>query len=152
LGAPVGTFRAAFSPDGTRLALPVDKTIKIWDVASGRELRTLEGHMGHVSALVFSPDGAHLASTSWDGTVTLWDLTGAEAPRVLKAAYLSGQVCLAISPDGKHLAAGDGAGQVTVWDLARGKEPTKLVAATSHPWQVISVDFSRDGKRLAAAV
>jgi tetratricopeptide (TPR) repeat protein len=64
----------AFSPDGSRLASACqDQTVKIWDVASAQELRTLKGHTNVVWSVAFSPDGSRLASASDDGTIKLWD-------------------------------------------------------------------------------
>jgi hypothetical protein len=68
-------YHPAFSPDGTLLAAVVEGTIRLWDVASGKELARFEGHESSISGLAFFPDGTKLASSSWDTTVLVWDLT-----------------------------------------------------------------------------
>ena len=49
-----------------------DKTIKLWNVKTGQEIRTLKGHDGYVYSVNFSPDGKTLVSGSWDSTIKLW--------------------------------------------------------------------------------
>ena len=72
----------ALSPDGKILASgSSDKTIKLWDVATGREIRTLSGHTHWVNSVAFSPDGKILASGSWDGRILLWDVEAALGKR-----------------------------------------------------------------------
>ena len=65
----------AFSPDGKRLATAsTDRTAKVWDAASGRELFTLRGHSLEVNAVAFSPDGLRLATASGDHTVQVYTI------------------------------------------------------------------------------
>jgi WD40 repeat protein len=101
-----GIHSIAFHPDGKQIASgSTDKTIKIWELSSGQELRTLTGHSDDVSSIAFSPDGNQLASGSKDKTVKLWQVdTGQEIrtfTEIEQPIY-----CLAFSPDGKTLAVG----------------------------------------------
>jgi WD40 repeat protein/tRNA A-37 threonylcarbamoyl transferase component Bud32/Tfp pilus assembly protein PilF len=147
-----GQTLAAFSPDGRTLATTgMSRVVKLYDVASWQELRTLEGHSGAVWALAYSSDGTRLATGSQDATAKLWEVaTGRELATF--DGGLGGTVrSVALSPDGARLAAalhvkGEGKSMVKVWELATGKEQITLEA---HRQYIECVAFSPDGHTMA---
>jgi WD40 repeat protein len=65
----------AFSPDGTRIVTASeDKTVRIWDAATGKEIAVLRGHEGYVQSAAFSPDGRRIITASSDRTARIWDV------------------------------------------------------------------------------
>jgi len=139
-------YSVAFSPDGKTLASGSwDETIKLWDTATGEELRTLTGHTSYVSSVAFSPDGKILASASGDGTVRLWDAaTGREIRRL--EGHWGWVFAIAFSPDGKTVASGGDDGLVLLWDVETGSEKGVL---EGHEGAVYGVAFSPSGDLLA---
>ena len=145
----------AFSRDGSYLASAArDKTVRIWDVATGELLDTLSGHGGHVYNAVFSPVDERLASASKDKTVRIWNWDTAERPRELEH---DGTVWLVVwSPDGRRLASAslkdsdDGTvGIVRIWNASGGEPVHNLVHPDAE--MVYSVAFSPDGACVASA-
>jgi WD40 repeat protein len=78
-GSTAQLWKAAWSPDGTRVAAAsADGTVYLWDAASGRQVLALRGHEDQVWALAFAPDGGSLLTGSWDKSARLWGRTPAE--------------------------------------------------------------------------
>jgi RNA polymerase sigma factor (sigma-70 family) len=147
-GGPIAT--AAYSPDSKILASGSwDWSIKLWDLATGKELHHLKGHRGWVWSVAFSPDGKTLASggDSRDRTIRIWDIsTGNELLRL--EGHQGSIVSVAFSPDGKTLASSGSDGTVRLWNPAAGQELRRLQGQGN---EVARICFSPDGKTLAGA-
>jgi len=112
----------AWSPDGQRLAsASYDKTVRLWEAASGKHLQTLEGHTDMVFSVAWSPDGQRLASASHDKTVRLWDAQTWKTLSIF-TDHSDGVMSVAWSKNGQRLASASMAGDSTVgiWYLATG--------------------------------
>jgi WD40 repeat protein len=141
--------RVAVSPDGTLVAGALDACageVKLWDVATGKEVAALAGGKRPPSALVFNADGKRLAAGGDEG-VHVWDVGTHKELTTLKAH--SGSVTvLTFSPDGKKVGAAGGT-QAKVWDVDTGKELASLLYPL-HDFGVPGLAFSRDLTTLAA--
>ncbi len=152
---PGGT-RILFSPDGkTVLAPHVEKSelgifyIGAWDAGTGEELGVLPatpadvGHSGMITSLAADWEGQVMASSSWDHSVILWDLTTRRLLRTLHGHR--GEVwCVAMSPQGDLVASGSKDGEVKVWPVAIPVESEGIAGR----WEPLS--FSRDSRYVGA--
>ncbi|MBC6477892.1 MAG: trypsin-like peptidase domain-containing protein [Hormoscilla sp. GM7CHS1pb] len=142
-------YSVAISPDGQLLASGSDdNTIKIWNLGSGRLLRTLTGHSGDVNSVgqAWGPDGQLLASGSGDRTIKIWNLGSGRLLRTL-TGHSRWVRSVAISPDGQLLASGSDDRTIKIWNLGSGR---LLRTLTGHSHWVNSVAISPDGQLLAS--
>ncbi|KAL2782847.1 hypothetical protein BJX66DRAFT_345468 [Aspergillus keveii] len=160
----------AFSPDGLTVAsASKDRTVRLWDAATGTQRQTLQGHKDSVTAVAFSPDGLMVASASDDKTVRLWDAATGNGLTVASASYdrtvrlwdaatgtqrqtLQGHkdpvTAVAFSPDGLMVASASDDKTVRLWDAATGSQRQTL---QGHGSWVKGVTFSPDGLTVASA-
>ena len=147
-----GIFGIEFSRDGRTLVTGnFNGTVKVWDTASGRVLRTLDGHTDVVYKGVLSPDEKVVASCSWDGKIKLWDLATGRELRML-TGHTDAIKAVAFSPDGKLLASVSNDGTLRLWDVLSGLERRSFVhtRSTEVDNSVYAVVFISHGKIVAA--
>jgi WD40 repeat protein len=144
----------AFSPDGKSILTgSFDKTLKLWETATGKEIRTFGGPSGHrdlVLSVAFSPDGHTFASGSADHTAKLWDTGEAASKTAIKnLAHANLVDAVAFNPAGTQLATGSHDGTVRIWDVAKGQQVRQIAAHTLPLMtQVYCVAWSPDGKQI----
>ena len=144
-----------FSSDGSRIVTAGDdKTVRIWDAATERQIAALNGHTDAVWSAAFSPDGKRIVTGSTDKTLRIWDAASGNQIRILSGH--EGTVwSVGFSPDGSRIVSGSADGTARVWDAASGKQIAVLRGQSAGANQqqeadfgIHSVSFSPDGKRI----
>jgi WD40 repeat protein len=149
-----GVTTVAFAPDGATLATGTGGpnghagAVRLWDVATGKEIRPFAAHPGGVTTIAVSRDGKLVATcSSSDKAVRLWDVASGRELRRLEG-HETGVDEVQFSPDGKLLASTAWDQPVFIWDVATGKV---VQALRDHATLGPHMRFSADGKMLATA-
>jgi WD40 repeat protein len=146
-GANSSSF-VALSQDGKLLAVVTEKSVCIWDLCSGILQRTLDNpEQKRIADAVFSLDNKLLASTSWDGTIQLWNVSSGRIVQVL-GNHFCALNHVVFSPDGKLLASTHKDGTVKLWNCDSGALVRTL---EGHTQWISSVVFLPGGKSVVSS-
>jgi len=137
----------AFSPNNNSiLSAGADRTLKLWDLDTGKKLKTFKYHDDEVNCCAFSPDGKYIVSGSQDETLRIWNADTCEETARLEGHQDAVNSC-AFSPDGTIIVSGSDDGSVIFWDTRTKQELEKIDISDA----VNSCTFSPDGNIVAAA-
>src|SRR5690606_15677517 len=142
---PGRVHAVAFSPDGKLLASTGNKCLRVHEIDTGRTVVNLRFNSTGW-AVIFTPDGQHLAYSTQSGPLTFLKLDDLSTTAELKQGRHCS--CLATSHDGSLLASGHGDGMIRLWELPEGTLRCEL---TGHEQGVNDIAFSRSGRTLASA-
>jgi WD40 repeat protein len=133
-----------FNRQGTRIVTSEGypkNVIRLWDTQTGKQIAVLKGHRNEAIPVVFSPDGARIASCSFDQTVRLWD--GKTGARIALLEGHNGRVRgVTFSPDSKRLVSASDDRTLRLWDAETGQVLAVLVG---HAGEVTRFAYSYDG-------
>lgn len=144
ISAEDGGGAAAFSSDGSRIAIGGTTEAHVLDAATGETVLTLEGHTAPVFNAAFDPTGEYLATNSIDGTTRIWSARDGDPVAVLEAA--GAPIGVEFSLDGRWLATSHADDRVRVWDVAGWQEHSALPNAGP-----LGVNWTPDGRIVVAA-
>jgi WD40 repeat protein len=143
---PGGVTSVAFTPDGQRIIASAGKTIRAWEVETGRPGIAFAGHEDVISQLALSPNGRWIVSGSDDNVLKVWDARSGRLVRhLIGPTYNS--ATLVISPDSSRIAAASYDETARIWDLATGQN---LITLRGHRTYVLGIAFSPDGRLVAS--
>ena len=135
---------ATFSPDGKAIATSShDKTIKLWNLQTGKEIHTYEGHSNIVTDVVFSPDGKFIMSTSSDNEARIWNV-GSGKPQDIIQCEMGELSLITYSPDGKYVAALSVMGKAKIWEV----ESMERICSFSIPERASSIVFNHNSDKV----
>jgi hypothetical protein len=137
-----------FTPDGLFLvSASDDNTLKLWDMDTGKEIRSFTGHQGWVRSCAVVPGGRAMVSASYDRTLKLWDIHSGKEIRTF-TGHKSPVVACTVTPDGRAMVSASEDQTLKLWDIQSGKE---IRTFTGHKSPVVACSVAPDGRAMVSA-
>jgi WD40 repeat protein len=148
VAAPWGIMAVSWSMDSRRLASAnwADKTVSVWDPATGKEVCPRLPHPDRLFSVAFHPDGRRVAATDFGGHLIVWDTASGKALFTRTGIEKRGST-LCWSPDGRRLATNAPGSAIKIWNADSGEVLARL---EGHAGEASAVRWSPDGRRLAS--
>ncbi len=153
LDGHAGGVQSIAVSDDTIVSGGRDGTIKLWNLDTGVERMTLEGH-GRVFSVAVSPEGSTVASAGRDGPIKVWNANTGREVMMMEAGLdpvANGGLPIAFTPDGQTLASSD-RGIIRLWDVITGEKRANLTLSSEAKCCVLSVTFVADGSRAVSKI
>jgi len=152
-----GIEKVAFLPDGKHvLTASNDQTVKLWDIASGKLLRSFVGHKSWITAMDITPDGKYVITGSRDKQMIMYDLSTGKAIKTFDSFEKGkehGISAIKIFPDGKTFLAGSAnCNVVQRFDIATGQVLFTMKKMHNEGQSlngILDISISQDGKTMA---
>jgi hypothetical protein len=154
-------WRAALAPDGKTMAVASDAVsarltfrgaphlVRLWDMASGQEKHTLDGHRDYILDMAYSPDGRLLVTADERRSVFVWDVATGKRVASLPDGLSRGASAVAFSRDGRFLAAALPEGAIQLWEAATW---TKRNEYKGHRDRPTALTFTPAGQLLSGSL
>ena len=137
VGHSSGVTTVSITPDGSKIISgSFDKTIKIWNINTGEELKTLVGHSSFVTTVSITPDGSKIISGSEDKTIKIWNINTGEKLKTL-IGHSSDITTVSITPDGSKIIFCDKSEHIIVWSLLDNS--VELLASFTADFDIMSM-------------
>jgi len=120
-GGSVLSLVVAFSPDSKAIAAGIDRSLQVFDIATGKKVLHCKGHPEKILSIAFSPDGGEVVSADVTGIIRYWSVTTGKEIRQWQA-HRWGINSVVFSPDGKTLASATEDGVIGIWEVKSDRE------------------------------